>query len=128
MSLVGRFCKYKGKVYEVIRSAFDDDVYLLKDGVEAFEVSEEDIEKNLLPKYKELLGLKCKGFRFKDFDCVRYIDDMYQFEGVEGVISYHPDFRKIRLSFDEGDRLFTYPLLGVYKQLYEKDGNANRID
>ena len=84
MSLEGRFCKYKEKVYEVFRSPFGG-AYGIRLGVEGFSISEEELLSGLLPDCNTLSGVKCKGFKFKRFSSVRYFEYMVKYEGVEGI-------------------------------------------
>ena len=124
MSLEGRFCKYKEKVYEVFRSPFGG-VYGIRLGVEGFSISEEELLSGLLPDCNTLSGVKCKGFKFKRFSNVRYLDCMVKYEGVEGVLESYRD--KMRITFEDGS-IISYPSIGIYKQLFEKKNNINRID
>lgn len=124
MSLEGRFCKYKEKVYEVFRSPFGG-AYGIRLGVEGFSISEEELLSGLLPDCNTLSGVKCKGFKFKRFSSVRYFGYMVKYEGVEGVLESYRD--KMRITFEDGS-IISYPSIGIYKQLFEKKNNINRID
>ena len=105
MSLEGRFCKYKEKVYEVFRSPFGG-AYGIRLGVEGFSISEEELLSGLLPDCNTLSGVKCKGFKFKRFSNVRYLDCMVKYEGVEGVLESYRD--KMRITFEDGS-IISYP-------------------
>ena len=127
MSLEGRFCKYKEKVYEVFRSPFGG-AYGIRLGVEGFSISEEELLSGLLPDCNTLSGVKCKGFKFKRFSNVRYLDCMVKYEGVEGVLEcYDNKSDRMTIVFKDGSR-FSYPSIDIYKQLFEKKENINRID
>lgn len=127
MSLEGRFCKYKEKVYEVFRSPFGG-AYGIRLGVEGFSISEEELLSGLLPDCNTLSGVKCKGFKFKRFSSVRYFEYMVKYEGVEGVLEcYDNKSDRMTIVFKDGSR-FSYPSIDIYKQLFEKKENINRID
>ena len=127
MSLEGRFCKYKEKVYEVFRSPFGG-AYGIRLGVEGFSISEEELLSGLLPDCNTLSGVKCKGFKFKRFSSVTYLEHMVKYEGVEGVLEcYDNKSDRMTIVFKDGSR-FSYPSIDIYKQLFEKKENINRID
>lgn len=127
MSLEGRFCKYKGKVYEVCRCPFVG-TYSIRLGVEGFSISEEDLLSGLLPNCTTLNGVKCKGFKFKRFSSFIYLEHMVKYEGVEGVLEcYYNKSDRMTIVFKDGSR-FSYPSIDIYKQLFEKKENINRID
>ena len=127
MSLEGRFCKYKEKVYEVFRSPFGG-AYGIRLGIEGFSISEEDLLSGLLPNCTTLNGVKCKGFKFKRFSSFIYLEHMVKYEGVEGVLEcYYNKSDRMTIVFKDGSR-FSYPSIDIYKQLFEKKENINRID
>jgi len=71
--------------------------------------------------YIKILGKKCKGFKFKDFDYGKLVfhPNMKKYIGLFGVISsYNPDNDSFKIIFDDGE-FWHYPAEIVLKHIID---------